>query len=371
MEKPPHNFRDLTDQRFDTHSLTVLGREGINSSNQVLWRCRKDDGGEVLRTASYLNSYAPQRKPKAPGPLKPKALSWPPERHAWQSMVNRCSNLNHVDYGGRGISVCERWRASYEAFLEDMGPRPSSGHSLDRIDTEGQYEPANCRWATRAEQARNTRTSVYLEHDGLRLSLPDWAERLGVSSAVLHNRIKQGLPTGEVLSSERRKTPRRPRKGPNQRHGLTGIPEYQAWRAMMGRCTDPGHAHYPQYGARGIVVCDAWLSFDGFRSALGPCPEGLQLGRLDTSKGYDPENARWMTRTEAMRASNAAHLLEHASEAHPMAEWSDLRGIPVETIRSRLRLGWTVAQTLGFEPRKCLPLPPTPQMSVPAKGRKV
>jgi hypothetical protein len=82
------------------------------------------------------------------------------EYRAWNALKTRCTNTNIPGYkywGGRGITLCERWRDSFEAFLADMGPRPSPKHSLDRIDNDGNYEPGNCRWATASEQNRNQR----------------------------------------------------------------------------------------------------------------------------------------------------------------------------------------------------------------------
>jgi hypothetical protein len=82
------------------------------------------------------------------------------EYTAWNDMIRRCerpTNKRYPDYGGRGISVCERWRGSFAAFLEDMGRSPSPKHSIDRINVNGHYEPDNCRWATATEQVRNTR----------------------------------------------------------------------------------------------------------------------------------------------------------------------------------------------------------------------
>lgn len=83
------------------------------------------------------------------------------EYQAWQGMIARCTNPNSggwATYGGRGIRVCDRWRRSFQSFLSDMGKKPSAKHSLDRINTEGHYEPGNCRWATPKQQANNTKT---------------------------------------------------------------------------------------------------------------------------------------------------------------------------------------------------------------------
>lgn len=91
-----------------------------------------------------------------------------PEWRAWRDMLARCRNPNDKhfkDYGGRGIKVCERWENSFSNFLDDLGLRPSLLHSLDRENNDGHYEPSNCRWATKKQQIRNTRSSKLTEND--------------------------------------------------------------------------------------------------------------------------------------------------------------------------------------------------------------
>jgi len=86
-----------------------------------------------------------------------------PEYASWEHMKDRCYNQNcnrYYLYGGRGIKVCERWRNSYVAFLKDMGRKPSHIHSIDRLDTNGNYEPSNCKWSTPKEQANNRRIKL-------------------------------------------------------------------------------------------------------------------------------------------------------------------------------------------------------------------
>lgn len=126
-----------------------------------------------------------------------------PEYKAWEHMKHRCANPNntrYARYGGRGITVCERWINSFANFYADMGARPSPKHSLERINNDGNYESANCRWATPAEQSQNTALTKLISYDGLTLSLAGWARRLGASQATLTCRFQRGWPLERVLT---------------------------------------------------------------------------------------------------------------------------------------------------------------------------
>jgi hypothetical protein len=124
------------------------------------------------------------------------------EYKIWRDMRQRCQDpksINYADYGGRGIKVCERWE-SFIAFLEDMGLRPSGDHTLDRKNNDGNYEPGNCRWATRKEQHMNRRNTVYLEFNNQRKPLKQWAEELGLDHYLIRNRLKKGWSVEKALT---------------------------------------------------------------------------------------------------------------------------------------------------------------------------
>lgn len=121
----------------------------------------------------------------------------------WAGMIARVTNPSHTvakHYHARGITVCERWR-DFANFLADMGERPTKTHSIDRIDNERGYEPGNCRWATRGEQARNTRRTIHLEHNGRTMCVKDWANLLGISPTTLRIRLRRGWPLERALTT--------------------------------------------------------------------------------------------------------------------------------------------------------------------------
>ncbi len=126
-----------------------------------------------------------------------------PTYEAWVSMRARCSNTrgkSYHYYGGRGIAVCQRWLDSYEAFLEDMGPRPEGGYSLHRVDNDGDYEPGNCVWATWKQQARNTRRNTLITHNSETKCLSEWAEDCGINRITLSYRLRSGWSVADALT---------------------------------------------------------------------------------------------------------------------------------------------------------------------------
>ncbi len=123
------------------------------------------------------------------------------EYRSWGTMRTRCSNKNvpeYPRYGGSGIRVCDRWKR-FENFLSDMGLRPQNT-TLDRINNLGNYEPNNCRWATRKQQSRNTKQNVLIRQDDETHCLLEWSEILGVHINTLYKRIHKGWSVGRILS---------------------------------------------------------------------------------------------------------------------------------------------------------------------------
>lgn len=125
----------------------------------------------------------------------------------WEAMLRRCRNehdTSYANYGGRGVTVCARWTASFTAFLADMGERPSPRHTLDRIDTNGHYEPSNCRWATQREQMRNVRYNQRVTWRGETHCIVEWAEITGISDKALYSRVARGWDPERALTTPAR-----------------------------------------------------------------------------------------------------------------------------------------------------------------------
>lgn len=138
------------------------------------------------------------------------SLSQTTEYCAWRNMLRRCDNVNCADYanyGGRGIKVCKEWR-DFANFLADIGPRPSSKHSLDRVDNDGDYKPENVRWATVFEQNGNTRSNRTFRIGENKLHLAAVARAHNVPVTRLKKRLNLGWPLEKAISQQSRQAPR-------------------------------------------------------------------------------------------------------------------------------------------------------------------
>lgn len=127
---------------------------------------------------------------------------------AWRSMKARCADKENQDYGAQGITVSPEWAASFAAFFRDMGKSPSKSHTLDRIDSTKGYEHGNCRWATRTVQSVNRSCTRFIEYEGLKLCVTEWARRKGLTKRALFDRLDKGWSIAEALETPLRKTAR-------------------------------------------------------------------------------------------------------------------------------------------------------------------
>ena len=122
----------------------------------------------------------------------------------WRGMHNRCYNENqksYKNYGAKGIRVCERWhgKQGFKKFLADMGERPEKG-TIERIDSRGNYEPSNCRWATRLEQANNKSNNRYITIEGITQTKTQWARQYNIGVAIFHQRLQNGMLPLDALT---------------------------------------------------------------------------------------------------------------------------------------------------------------------------
>lgn len=200
---------DLTGQKFGR--LTVLGRGEDyyrpSGGFRPRWECKCDCGNVVQAHAAHLKNHGDSQScgclhrersavrikaqrtthGHSSGGRNSKTYS------SWSNMMSRCyrpSTKSYPWYGGKGIKVCERWH-TFSNFLADMGERPE-GMTIDREDLDGDYEPGNCKWATRIQQDRHRRDTIMIEHDGKTMCLADWARELGVDDQKLRYQYRTG-----------------------------------------------------------------------------------------------------------------------------------------------------------------------------------
>ena len=180
--------------------LRAIAIAGVSHSGRTLWKCLCDCGAEKIVRAADLRSGRTKscgclaRELRLVSKVTHGESGKTPEYKAWVDLIYRCENPKnnrYQFYGGKGIAVCERWRSSFENFLADMGRKPSKSHSIDRIDNDRGYEPANCCWADKKQQSRNRSCVVLIEKNGIKKCMAEWSEETGIPLGTIWWRINR------------------------------------------------------------------------------------------------------------------------------------------------------------------------------------
>jgi hypothetical protein len=205
-----HNVKDLTGESFGRWK--VLSYAGSSH-----WNCRCNCGTHRRIFTGNLSSG----KTRSCGCAIPEAIAiaktthglyGTPEYKVWAGIKRRCLNPNDkcfARYGGSGITICKRWSDSFDAFLSDMGKRPSDKHSIDRISNKKGYYPSNCRWATGIEQARNKTSNRLLVMNGRAQTLAEWVIETGLHHSLIQYRLHAGWSIERTLTTPARKCAKR------------------------------------------------------------------------------------------------------------------------------------------------------------------
>lgn len=210
------NHSKPSDPRFKDIEGHIFGRlfvDGYAGRNSCLsgythyWSCTCSCGvrctvGHINLRSGHTKSCGCMRKEVTSARTRKHGLTKSRVHGSWSHMKTRCYNSNckdFPDYGGRGIKVCADWHV-FENFLRDMG-HPPDNLSLDRIDSDGDYESSNCRWATATQQSRNRRGVRRIAFEGVTLPIPEWAERFGLKLPTLHFRLNNGWTIKQALTS--------------------------------------------------------------------------------------------------------------------------------------------------------------------------
>jgi len=198
---------NLIGQRFGRWTVQSMAPK---RGRQVAWICHCDCGKTGIALTLDLRSGDSRscgclRRDILKTRSITHGLTHSAEYMAWCKIKERCSspaNKSYHSYGGRGITVCPEWEHNFQQFYADMGPRPSSQYSVDRINNDGPYAPGNCRWATRHQQMRNTTRNRWLTHpDGRRMIMADWIKALKCSKKAILYRLNHGWTEDRALTT--------------------------------------------------------------------------------------------------------------------------------------------------------------------------
>lgn len=211
----PRRSPDISGRKFGR--LTAIRLVENNKFNHTQWECLCDPkhGGcgsiVIVATANLKNgntrSCGCLRKDANMNSHTTHGFSSYPEYSVWKGMLSRCyneKNNSYPEYGGCGITVCDEWKESFEAFYRDMGPRPSQDHSIDRKENDKGYSKENCRWATWEEQASNRRNNLFYDYNGVKRTLAAWCRELSLNYPTVYARLQSGMPFEKAVEFEKK-----------------------------------------------------------------------------------------------------------------------------------------------------------------------
>lgn len=190
----------------DSTRWVIIGPSKDPKRSVCRCECRYATVREVSNHALHFGlSFSCGRCARSEG-IRRHGLSKTPEYFVWHSVKTRCYDPNHIKfehYGGRGVRVCERWlcKTGFENFIADMGPRPAGKYVIDRVDTNGDYCPENCKWNTRRESDRNKRNNRRIVYQGRDILIIDLADELGMSRGLLLYRLKSKWSLEEAINT--------------------------------------------------------------------------------------------------------------------------------------------------------------------------
>lgn len=300
------------------------------------------------------------------------------EYNIWFGMINRCTNPSipqWKDWGGRGISVCSQWSGpdGYRQFLKDVGSRPSKGHSIDRINVNGNYEPGNCKWATKEEQNRNKRNNVFLTYAGRTLTVSEWAKETGIDAHTIRGRmVKLGWSVEEALTIKPKEIHRRPGqvRAPVFIEHEGRVQTISQWSKEKNISEDTIYQRH-----RGGFIGDLlFLPFSMCSAVTAQRNKDAALmyehnGESRTIEGWSlicgvSKSTLWarmkklgLTLGEAMIQGDRRHLYKKIRPPKPLTDhgymeyngvrkrtrdWAMETGIPMTILQSRRKRGWSV-----------------------------
>lgn len=190
---------NLIGKRFGR--LTVMRRAPNATHSAARWLCKCDCGA----TTEVRQDHLRRGKTKSCACFRARSngMHLSPEYKAWHNIIDRCCSRgckSYPRYGGRGITVCKRWRRSFNAFFADVGARPSSAYTIERVDNNGPYSPNNCIWASRSDQQNNRHNNRRVTFQRKTLTIAQWARQYGLIFQTLSERLKRGWPVQQALT---------------------------------------------------------------------------------------------------------------------------------------------------------------------------